>query len=66
VLVDIITFCPEVFGPLHIIHRLEGLGLLPSERLLVIVLSGATDAIEEDATGLCVSEEVEDEEDAGD
>lgn len=60
------TFCSQIFRPLHVIHRLEGLGLLPRKRLFVIVLAGATDAVEKDASRCRVSKEVEEEEDASD
>lgn len=59
------TLGSEVFGPLHVVHRLEGLGLLPGERLLVIVLAGPTDAVEKDASRRSVSKEIEYEEDDG-
>ncbi len=41
---------------------LEGLGLLSRERLLIVILAGSTDTVEEDATGSGVPEEVDDEE----
>lgn len=57
------TFGSEVLDPLHIVHGLEGLCLLPGKGLLVIVLARATDAVEEDAARVCVLEEVDEDKD---
>ena len=59
------TLGSKVFGPLHVVHRLEGLGLLARKGLLVIVLAGPTDAVEKDASRRSMSKEVKDEEDDG-
>lgn len=59
------TFCPQVFCTLHVIHGLQGFCLLSRKCLLVIIFTGSADSVEENATRVCVSEEVDDQEDQG-
>lgn len=56
------TFGSHILGTLHVVHRLEGLGLLPSKGLFIVIFSGPADAIEYDASAGRVSEEVYNEE----
>jgi len=60
------TFGAQVVAALHLVHRLERVGLLPGKGLFVIVLAGTSNAVEEDATRCRVPEEVDDEEDERD
>lgn len=57
------TFGPEILGFLHIIHCLQCLSLLPRKGLFVIIFAGSPNPIEENATGTCVFEEVDEHED---
>lgn len=60
------TFGPQVLCSLHIIHDLQRLGLLLCKCLLIIVFAGPSDPVEQDAAGVCVLEEVDDDEDKTD
>lgn len=54
------TLGPEIFGPFHVVHHLEGVSLLARKRLFVIVFAGPADPVKKDASRRRVSEEVED------
>lgn len=60
------TFCSEVFRPLQVVHLFQGLGLLPGESLLIVILTGPADAVEQDAAAAGISEEVDEKEDESD
>lgn len=45
------TFCSKIFRTSHVIHGLERLRLLPGKRLLVVILAGPAEAIQQDAAG---------------
>lgn len=56
----ILTFGPQVFYPLHFIHVLQSLSLLPSQCLLIVIFARSTYAIEENAAAVGVAKEIED------
>ena len=56
------TFCSEILRPGHVIHSLQRLGLLPRESLFIVIFARSADPIEEDATRLGVSKEVDNKE----
>lgn len=59
------TFRSQVLSPLHVIHHLKRLRLFLRKSLFVIIFARSTDSIQENATGVCVSEEVDGQEDQG-
>jgi hypothetical protein len=61
-----LTLRPEVLGPLQVVHLLQRLGLLAGEGLLVVILAGAADAVQQDAAAGGVAQEVDEQEDEGD
>lgn len=53
------TLGSEVLGTLQVIHVLQSILLLTQESLLIIIFSRSADAVEEDASAIGVSEEVD-------
>lgn len=60
------TFGPQILRPGHVVHVLQGLGLFPRKRLLVVIFTRSADAIEDDAAGASTSGRPEDEDDEED
>lgn len=60
-----VTFCSQILSPLHIIHSLQSLGLLPRKCLLVVIFTRTADAIEEYTARSCIAKEVDDEANEG-
>lgn len=63
---DFLTFCSEIFGAGHVVHGLQGLGLLTQKGLLVIILAGPAEAIKDNASRARAARCPKHEDDEGD
>ena len=61
-----LTFCSQIVCTGHLIHRLQGFLLLAQKGLLVIVLAGAAEAVEQDAAGAGAARGPKDKDDEAD